>query len=384
MNSDYKNFFEDNIRNALYLIVILVVMIILIYAATQTSMQRTNCSKLLKNFPLTYNIVQSNIDGTLAMKQIFVKTAYNCCCSGKLKNDYVDLCALENCAKYGVRALDFQVYKLKGKAIISASTVNEIKYKEMYNSLDFNETMLEVNRQFIQSTNINSTEPLFLIFRVNSKSKDTYDQMFTSLNNIFGSSSDNQRIFITTDLANTTFNVLLEKVIILVEYSCINTTYITECQTSFETSSLSKITSVRLNSPYNRIYRQIDLIKNNAMEYIQFNSDNSNYISVVYPNYQTNSYNYDFVTTGFACGITFIGLNFQRNDSYLQKLNANTIDPENSTQIIVNSFGNSAFISKPAQLSNLNMSNLASDIADFKTTVGEANTILRTLNNAVL
>jgi hypothetical protein len=384
MNSDYKNFFEDNVRNALYLIVIVTIMIILIYAATQTSLQRKNCAKILKNFPLNYTIKPTDIDEELEMNKIFVKTAYNCCCSGKLKNDYVDVCALKNCADYGVRALDFQVYKLKGKAIISASTVNEIKYKEIYNYLDFNETMEQVNRYFIINNSNNSLEPLFLIFRVYSKSKDTYDQMFTSLNNIFGSSSDKQRIFITNDLANTKFRQLMNKVIILVEYSCINTTYETQCKTAFETSSLSKITSIRLNSANNKIYRQMELIKNNVMEYLQFNSDNSNYINIIYPNLQTNSHNYDFVTSGFACGITFIGLNFQKNDKYLQKLNADTIDPEDGTNIMINSFGSSAFIAQPTISSGTVLTDLADDVAEFKTTVGKANDILKTLNNAVL
>ena len=33
------------------------------------------------------------------LKDFYVKTAYNSCATGKFKNDYVDLCALNNCAK---------------------------------------------------------------------------------------------------------------------------------------------------------------------------------------------------------------------------------------------------------------------------------------------
>ena len=37
------------------------------------------------------------------LKDFYFKSAYNCFCSGIFRNDYVDMCAVNNCAKSGVR-----------------------------------------------------------------------------------------------------------------------------------------------------------------------------------------------------------------------------------------------------------------------------------------
>jgi hypothetical protein len=386
MNIDYKNYFGDNVRNLLYLIIILVVIIILLYASNQTSMQKNNCAKIIKTFPkYTITPMGTTYDDTLITK-FFIKTAYNCCCSGKFKNDYVDLCALQNCANYGVRALDFQIFKLNGKPIISASTVNEITYKEIYNYLDFNETMLNVYKYFIQNAPItgnNVTEPLFLIFRVYSKSKDTYDQMFTSLNNIFGGGRIiGNMIYLTNDLLNATFSQLKNKVVIIVEYSCINTTYTLDCQTAFNSSSLYNITSLNLNGSTSKIYRESELLHNTLTEYTTWTNNLDGQLNIVYPNIQTNSYNYDFILSGFDNGISFIGLNFQTNDTQLALLNTEDVKDSNGIVTTVKGFGSYAFKLKPAI--NIDDSSLMDGyIQEFKDNVVEGNDIIVKMLNGV-
>ena len=385
MNIDYKDFFKVNSKNLLILIVILVIFIILVYASSQTTLQTKNCTNITKVFPTTstYNISLMDtmvMDPTIDSRKIselYIKTAYNCCCSGKFKNDYVDICALQNCANYGVRALDFQIYKLNGKPIISASTVNEIQYKEIYNYLDFNETMLQVNKMFI-TTSTNNTEPLFLIFRVYSKVKDTYDQMFTSLNSIFGSNSgSNNIIYLTNDLRNTTFSQLKRKVIILVEYSCILTTYESECKTAFESSSLYRMSALHLNGIHNKVYRESQLLTDRISlnDYaIQFEI-NKVYLDIIYPNVQTNSHNYDFITSGFNNGISFIGLNFQTKDTYLDLLN--TEDDTTSVPTVVNGFGGYAFKPKPVRMvASSDMNDL---INQFEENIDQGNAIIKSM-----
>ena len=373
MNIDYKNYFKNNVQNLLYLIIILVVVIILLYASNQTSLQQKNCAKIIKNFP-KYTITQmdTTYDDTL-ITQFFIKTAYNCCCSGKFKNDYVDICALQNCANYGVRALDFQIFKLNGKPIISASTVNEITYKEIYNYLDFNDTMLNVYNMFIQ-TGINLTEPLFLIFRVYSKVKDTYDQMFTSLNNIFGGGRAMGNMLFLNDWTIATFGQLKQKVIILVEYSCIKTTYTLECKTSFESSSLYNITALNLNGTTSTIYRESNLLHNTVIEYTTFNNTHDGELNIVYPNILTNSYNYDFILSGFDNGISFIGLNFQTNDTHLTLLNTEDVKDSNGIVTTVNGFGTYAFKLKPDISINDVLMNTYID--EFKTNISNGNSII--------
>jgi hypothetical protein len=44
-------------------------------------------------------------------------------------------------------------------------------------------------------------------------------------------------------------------------------------------------------------------------------------LSILYPDLQANSNNYDFVTTGFFNYISFIGMNYQYNDNFLKDYN---------------------------------------------------------------
>jgi hypothetical protein len=167
-----------------------------IYVYITLKKESSNCKRINKT-PMKTSIVSMDSEGYVldinntTLNKTFIRTAYNCCCSGTFKNDYVSYCALINCAKQGVRALDFTVYSLKGKPVIGASTLVTNNYKETYNSLPFAETMSQVYKYFIASAmncpNIN--DPLFLIFRVQSLLKNTYDEMAKTLNSTFGGAS---------------------------------------------------------------------------------------------------------------------------------------------------------------------------------------------------
>jgi hypothetical protein len=313
MDSSGKNSFEINIRYTLYFIIICIFIYLLLYTGLSVNKQKQNCKNIRKTH-MKIAISSSSIADNTLISDLNIKTAYNCCCSGGFKNDYVDKCALNNCAKYGVRALDFQIFKLNGNPIISASSVNQIKYKEIYNSLPFNDTMLHVKKTFLKdNTLVNRTEPLFLIFRIYSKSKDTYDKVYDSLNNVFGAGNKTGNlIYITTTLNAVTFSQLKNKVVILIQS---NTG--TNDNTEVQTSLLFRIASLNFNNPsQGYIYRETDLLEMNTCD-IQNTT-----INVIYPNLQTNSHNYDYTTCVKDKNIQFIGLNFQTNDKQLKSFNS--------------------------------------------------------------
>ena len=98
------------------------------------------------------------------------------------------------------------------------------------------------------------------------------------------------------------------------------------------------------------------LIVDTVDEYITFKNDNITSLNIIYPNLQTNYYNYDFITTGMNNGITFIGLNFQNNDSQLTLLNT----PDDTTTIPITYKGFGGFAFKPKNIINTN-----TDISDL-------------------
>jgi len=311
-----------------YIILVFAVVIVLFtlyYISHKLNLIKTNCGNLYRQPNTTVLSIKdiktkTNLNDTL--NNYFIKTAYNCCCTGNFKNDYVDQCALRNCATNGVRALDFQIYSLTNKPIVSASSVTSNQYKEMYNHISFYDAMKYVSKWFItDSTNVNSKDPLFLIFRLHSTNATIYNMMAQTLNEVFGYGSlVGNMIYIVpqnTTLENTKLNTLFQKVIIIVDPTYAD-------KNAFENSKLSSFTSLVVgNSLSNHIYRESNLLSVIDVNNTTGTDTNvSNHINILYPNLQVNKNNYDFVTTGIFNKISFIGMNFQYYDVFLTDYNA--------------------------------------------------------------
>jgi hypothetical protein len=240
---------------------------------------------------------------------------------------------LKNCASYGVRALDFQIYSLNNQPIVSASSVNSTQYKEIYNHISFYNAMKTVRQYFVDdSTNINRTDPLFLIFRLYSTNSDIYDMMAKTLNEVFGyASSLSNTIHISrSQLDKIAISVLNNRVIIIVDPSYGN-------KTAFINSKLYQFTSMTITGT-NHIYREQQLMSSLSSNTGDSLSDN---LTILYPNLQSNNNNFDFVTSGIFNKISFIGMNFQYYDQFLSQYNG------------TNFFSTSAFLDKTKTLESM-------------------------------
>uniref|UniRef100_A0A6C0EXN9 PI-PLC Y-box domain-containing protein n=1 Tax=viral metagenome TaxID=1070528 RepID=A0A6C0EXN9_9ZZZZ len=296
-------------KSYISIIAIVGIMLVLIfYISRKLDLKKSNCAKIGKNT----NLSLLHTDSQQMLSSFFIKTAYNCCCTGNFRNDYVDLCSLINCAGQGVRALDFQIYSLKNKPIISASTVTSTNYKEIYNYLDFYDTMINVKRYFIDdpASSANNTDPLFLIFRLYSTNTTIYDSMADALNSVFGFANPTGNIIYMASskliLDNETLSNLNKKVIIIVD-----PTYGDPAK--FNSSKLNWYNSLTMGTQTNNVYRENDAIINVS----DILAKSTTHLSFLYPDVGLSSSNYDFITTGIFNKISFIGMNFQTNDKWL-------------------------------------------------------------------
>jgi hypothetical protein len=314
---------KDNTGIIVIILVVILVCIFIIYVYVSLRKRRFNCEVLAKTKKSTLMAINApGMTGSAYTEKInncIIKTAYNCCCTGDFKNDYVDYCGLLNCCKQGFRALDFEIFSLNGKPVVSESTQSNKNYKEMYNSLPFYETMNMVKRHFIQDTQNcpNVNDPLFLIFRFKTDNSGIFDSMAQTLNTLFGNSNSlGNMIYVAQtpfNLDKTNVSDLVKKVIIIVDITGL---------TNFESSNLNMITCLKLGTMNNQIYRESELMSNvindSNVAYIEKFKDNLN---VLYPDIATVSDNYDFITSGVNTGIQFIGMNAQTNDTYLTSYN---------------------------------------------------------------
>lgn len=166
-------------------IMIFILIVVLWWIRTKLALDGKNCTAMdtvWSDFPLVRTI---NVQAPMfkyALRDYYIKTAYNCCAAGEYKNDFVNVCALKDCIKQGVRGLDFAIYSVDGKAVVAVSTTDDFSIKESYNSIPF-ETVLNVIKDyaFSGSTCPNPGDPLLLHFRIMTQNTSICDAMAKSL-----------------------------------------------------------------------------------------------------------------------------------------------------------------------------------------------------------
>ena len=248
----------------------------------------------------------------------YIKTAYNCCCAGNYKNDYVNICALKNCIKQGARCLDFEVYSINNLPVIAASSVNDNTIKETYNSVPFGEAMNEIESSAF-STAPNSGDPVFINLRIMSKNKPIYDKIAKILKTTFGGrildncNTYNNKGANISDIPigslikdNSSGKKQIAKVVILVDFEFEDEPFVKKTDLWEYINGAANDT----NSPYYTISRFTGVKNENAQDLIHYNQD---CMTMCIPDLNGNAKNFNFLNP-LTKGCQFVGMCFQNND----------------------------------------------------------------------
>ena len=162
-----------------------IILALIIWTSGRGLLKQRNCANM---DALTTVMNKNNKIGPLKdkdcnrkLKDFYIKTAYNCCCAGNFKNDFVSLCALKNCISQGVRCLDFEIYSVNDMPVVCASSVNNKTIKETYNSIPFEQVVSTlVNNALGESAGTtcpNPEDPLILHLRIMSDNVKIYNKI---------------------------------------------------------------------------------------------------------------------------------------------------------------------------------------------------------------
>jgi hypothetical protein len=110
-----------------------------------------------------------------ALRDYYIKSAYNACSGGNYKNGYVDVCILKDILKQGIRGLDFEIYSIDNQPVVATSTSDSYCVKETFNSVKFSD-VLNIIRDyaFASSTAPNPFDPIILHLRIKSSNQEMY------------------------------------------------------------------------------------------------------------------------------------------------------------------------------------------------------------------
>ena len=301
------------IRIASIFIIVIMLLGIFYYIYTKRTLNTVNCNNIASIYTTFPKIASFNPDGqnykSYKLRDFYIKTAYNCCCSGQFKNDYVNVCALKNCIKQGARCLDFEIYSVDNKPVIATASINNFTTKEMYNSVSFSEALNIIkDNAFSGSACPNPEDPLIVNFRIMSNNKEIYktmaDNIFTTLEDRLLDKNYSYE-YSGMNLGTVPVNEFRNKVIIIADKS----------NPLFESTPLAEYVNIATNSIFMRGSRNYDIVYTPDMkELINYNKKNMTLSMPDLSPYNTNV----SASLHMKYGVQMVGMNFQNFDSNME------------------------------------------------------------------
>jgi hypothetical protein len=293
-----------------FLCILIFVMILYVYNKRKLNQENCdNLDKIYSDYPLIHSIDPNEEQYKYLLRDYYIKTAYNCCCGGDFKNDYVNTCALKKCIQQGARCLDFQIYSVDNKPVISTSSVDDFFIKETYNYVDFGDAMEIVDKYaFSGSTSPNPRDPIILHFRISSNRKEIYDTMADIIQNTLSDrvlGKEYSYEFEGYNLGAVPLANFMGKVIIIIDRS----------NDLFEDTNLKEYCNIASNSIFMRALRNYDIQYNpNIDELTYYNRKN---MTIVMPDLSSDDINYG-AGLAMSYGCQMIGMNMQNFDSNME------------------------------------------------------------------
>ena len=294
---------------------VLILVFIAIWIINMLMLDSTNCARIKKLNQKSG--VSSSFDNSYQLRDYYVKTAYNACASGQFKNDYMNICALENVIKQGARCIDFQIYSLDDEPVIAASSVTDYNIKETYNSVKFRDALTTISENALgaQPPGIcpNPDDPIILHLRIMSNNKKMYDKMAALIVEIMSDKllepSYNYKLN-PNIIGETILYNLNGKVVIIVDNS----------NSLFESTKLDELVNLTSISGLSmRSLRYVTDVKYCADpdELITYNKDN---MTIVIPELSISSSNHN-AQLAWDYGCQFVAMCFQNSDNNMDNYN---------------------------------------------------------------
>ena len=295
-----------------YFIVALLIFAFFGYATNKMRLNDANCnnlSKIYTGFPKLSSFNPDNAAYKYLLRDYYIKTAYNCCCSGQFKNDWVGECALKACIKQGARVLDFEIYSVNDEPVVATSAVKNYTVKQTYNDIPLKTAMQIVNNYaFTGGSCPNPNDPLILHFRISSNNEKIYKKMADTIYSTIGPKllgKEYSYEYNGQNLGTEPLSTFVNKIIISVDRS----------NPLYETTPLKEYVNIASNSVFLRGSREYDVkFTPDSNELIEFNKKN---MSFTMPDLSVSNNNVSSALS-FSYGCQWVGMCFQNFDANME------------------------------------------------------------------
>jgi len=188
MIDSIQNMNEKTMTLILVILIISIIVIVIIYYYYMSNLSSYECQSMDTLYSQINgkirSINESDPNCGYLFRDYYIKTAYNCCSGGSYTNDFVNTCVLKDIIKQGVRGLDFEIYSIDDKPVISTSNSDNYHLKDTYNSIPFGKAMNIIrDYAFVTATSPNAEDPIIIHLRIKSNNKKMYQNFALLLEN---------------------------------------------------------------------------------------------------------------------------------------------------------------------------------------------------------
>jgi len=295
-----------------YFIITILVIGLIAYTIDKIRLNKNNCDalgKIYTSFPKLSSFNTNDATYQYLLRDYYIKTAYNCCCGGEFKNDYVNVCALKTCIAQGARVLDFEIYSVDDNPVIATSAVVNNRVKQMYNQIHLEEALQIVNNYaFSGGSCPNPNDPLILHFRISSNNDKIYTKMADTIYSTIQSrllGKEYSYEYNGRNLGSVPLKEFTGKIIISVD----------RANPLFENTPLKEYVNIASNSIFLRASRQYDILNTpDSTELIEYNKKN---MTLTLPDLSVYNNNTSPILN-FNYGCQWVGMSFQNFDANMQ------------------------------------------------------------------
>ena len=322
------NFNAKEAAGTTKIIIIAMIVIVLVgtgfYIYTMMNYESSHCKVIKEVYTDVGKVSSINLEDVnfkgYDLRDFYIKSAYNCCAIGEFRNTFVDVCALKQVIRQGVRVLDFQIFSVNNKPVIAVSSIpcdyssSNIErqcylIKESYNSVNFSNAMdIIANYAFAGDTCPNPNDPLILHFRIMSVN----DKIYSDMNDILRDKFANKMLgkeysyeYNGKSLANVGIENLVNKVIIAVD----------KANPYFEDTPLEELVNICSNSVFMRCLREKDV--KYTPDYTELVEFNKKCLTLELPDVSASDDN-PSASLGMKYGCQMVGMCYQNYDSNLE------------------------------------------------------------------
>ena len=318
--------FVNKITIAIAVVMFIILVICIVYFSRLDS---SNCTFMENKYSLNGYIIPISTDSAYNLYDYYIKTAFNACSGGSLKNDFVNIRNLKSIIRQGVRCLDFEIYSIDGRPVIATSTSDEFYYKETFNHVTFADVLTTIEKYaFAPEQSNNYTDPLLLHLRIKSNDSNMINVLATQIagcERMLG----NEFSYKDKNVGKTPILQFRNKIILILDTS------------HDENDTLNEYTNLISNSEHMRLYRYYDVKNTPDMnELIDYNKTG---LSIVLPDKDGANPSNPSGVLAREMGCHMVAMRYQYVDGYLTEnesffnnsQSAFVLKPENMRYIAV-------------------------------------------------